>query len=324
MGYKNITKCKNMKYNFLNFPAIRFKRPSEKTLEAFSHAIVEKFDKYEDEGETWSSECFDAVLDGNFEKLKQLEKGRGRFSYTDLILDYVVDNFTLKETNWTKGVFENFSKDVVNNSRFYKKIDFDFDKGEMILHTIYGKLKINTLTKMFPSMSKNSDYMQTKNRHQHCHQDSVAMLKSIKSDSCRLATGYISTSGEGNYYLHSWIEIDLNGEPSVIDTTRNIVMSKRDYYLMRNVKGSVHKISRDKYLEDEPKIKYICRYNGWFSKLYLANSSRALEVYKILVQMEQRKKENDPLYQAAKHFYDSMTKYHQTPDSSKDPIQKQG
>lgn len=303
-------------FQFINFPAIRFKRPTAETLDEFSRVVVDKFDHQEDLGQAWRSACWNAFLNGDNDKLQELQREHGAFYVSDRLLDFLIDEFTLKDGTKSQMTMENIADDIVKYSKFYKFISFDFEKGQIIIRTTKGTFKANKLTKVFPKLLEKTDYLETDQRHQHCHVDAISLLKNLE-DKCVLATGYVTDSGKFAKYLHSWIEIDIHGEPFVIDTTRNLLMRKRGYYMIYNIDGPVHKISKKAFLKDEPKLKRLTDYNDWFSKLYLANRRQALEVSDILKDLEEKRKMEDPLYQAAKHFHDCMVKHLETKPKKK-------
>ena len=293
---------------FVNFPVIRFKRPTAETLGEFSRLVEDKFDKQEELGQEWRSECWNAFLNGDGEKLKELQQQKGTFYASDRLLDFLIDEFTLKESNLSPDILESIANDIVKYSKFYKSISFDFDRCQIIIKTKSGTFKANKLTKVFPVLAEKTDYLETSQRHQNCHVDCISLLKNLE-DKCKIATGYVTDSGKFAKYLHSWIELDIHGEPFVIDTTRNLLMRKRGYYMVHNIDGAVYKISKKTFLKDEQKLSVLTHYNDWFSKLYLANRHQAMQVYDILVQLEEKRKQEDPLYREAKHFHDSMVKH---------------
>ena len=292
---------------FINFPAIRFKRPTAETLDEFLRVLVDKFDKQEELGEKWRSACWNAFLNGNGDEIKRLQAEHGAFYASDRLLNFLIDEFTLKDSNITPEIMEDIARDIVKYSKFYKNISIDFERGQIIIKTTSGKFRANKLTKVFPKFLEKTDYLETPQRHQNCHIDSISLLKTLE-DKCVLATGYVTDSGKFAKYLHSWIEVDLKGETFVIDTTRNLLMRRRGYYMINNIDGMVHKISKETFVKDEPKISILTGYNDWLSKLYLANRKQALQVCEILEELEEKRKNEDPSYKEAKELHDLMIK----------------
>ncbi len=82
--------------NFLNFPAIRFKRSSMKNLDVFYNVIYQKFKTEEDEGEKWKDECYQALIDNDEERIRELEK-KGKITFIGDVIDILLDRFTLSE-----------------------------------------------------------------------------------------------------------------------------------------------------------------------------------------------------------------------------------
>lgn len=268
--------------NFLNKPAIRFKRPKAETLDAFYADIYKKFKEDEDAGEIWKNEVFDALINKDRDKFNQLVKEGGKVIYYDEVIDILIDKYTLAG-GITEEEQENYKR-VILEGEFVKDIEFKHNPEQIIFTTESGKYKVSKLSDIFKPFKKYRD-IENENRHGLCHSQAVGISISLR-DKNKIATGYIYTFGEGFKVLHSWIEIKIDGQDYVIDVSRNMIAPKKFYYLIRNIEGSVYKISSETMKKEKEIFDYLKKENVWLSKIYLSNRRQALQVYKILKDKE--------------------------------------
>lgn len=288
--------------NFLNYPAIRFKRTSMQNLETFYEVVYHKFKIEEDEGEKWKDDCYDALIAGDDKRLEELKKERGRVIFIDEVIDILIDNFT-KEGGLSEEEKQSY-RETILKSKYIKDIEYKENPAQIVFHTKIGTFKASKLSDVFPIFKKFPG-IETDERHHTCHSSSIDVSTTI-SDKNKVATGYIYTFGEGCKYLHSWIELKIGTRMFVIDTTRNLLMPRKGYYYIRNITGPVYKISSETLEKEEYIRDKLGESNEWLNKLYLSNRHQAKVVYRMILDEEERKKIEDPLYVAAKHFHDSM------------------
>lgn len=290
--------------NFLNLPAVRFKRPNAKNLESFYADVFKEFSTMQDEGEKWKDEAYDALIADDKEKLAKLSKEGGKIIFIDDAIDVLIDQYMM-----AGGISEEEAeshKATILKGGYIKDIEFKHNPEQIVFKSKIGTFKASKLSDIFP-VFKNIPQLETSERHGKCHMASIDLSINI-SNKNKVATGYFYTFGEGCKYLHSWIEFKMDGRDFVIDTTRNLLMPKKFYYYIRNITGPVYKISSETLQKEEDIFDYLISHNEWLSKLYLSNRHQALQVYRILKREEERKRNADPLYVAAKHFRESMVK----------------
>ena len=290
--------------NFLNLPAVRFKRPKYETLESFYAAIFKKFKTDEENGMIWRQIASRALMVDDKDFVKELEKEGGKITFIDQIIDQLIDNYML-----VGGIQEEDAmlyKNTILKGGYIKEIEFKHNPEQIVFKSRIGTFKATKLSDVM-LWFKDFPNIETRERHCKCHSSSIMVSNSI-DDRHKIATGYVYEFGEGSKYLHSWIELKIDGRDFVIDTTRNLLIPKKFYYYIRNIKGTVYKISGDTLKKEYHIIEYLTNHNPWLSKLYLSNRHQALQVYKILKEEEERKQLEDPLYAAAKHFREAMVK----------------
>lgn len=290
--------------NFLNFPAIRFKRPNPENLESFYADIFKKFGTDEDAGQEWEQKAYDALIKDDKEEIKRLEKEGGRIIFTDEVIDILIDKYMLDG-----GISDEEAeshKQTILKGGYIKDIEFKHNPEQIVFKSKIGTFRASKFSDIFPIFKKIPEFGTT-DRHSKCHSASIE-LSTIISNKNRVATGYAYTFGEGSKFLHSWVEVKLDGRMFVIDTTRNLLIPRKFYYYIRNIRGPVYKISSETLIKDETMRDELNAENEWLNKLYLSNRHQAIQVYKLIVAERDRKKMEDPLYVAAKHFRESMVK----------------
>lgn len=270
--------------NFLNFPAIRFKRSSMKNLDDFCDAVYKKFKTDEEEGEKWKDECYDALVKDDKDRIKELEK-KGQITFVGDAIDILLDKFSM-ETPISDEEFEGY-KETILKCKAIKDLEYKKNPIQIVFKTTIGDFKASKLTDIF-SKFKLIPGIETRERHGCCHSASIDVSTTV-SNKNKVATGYYYTFGEGAKYLHSWVEVKLGNVPFVIDTTRNLLMPKKGYYFVRNIEGPVYKISsgtlkREKHIRD-----CLLEENEWLNKLYLSNRHQAKQVYKLIMKQKSEK-----------------------------------
>ena len=292
-----------MYFNFLNFPVIRFTRPTAETLDSFYALIYKKFKTDEDTGNDWKEQCMDALEANDAAKIKELEKQGGKIIFIDDIIDILIDNYTRNDSNLD---FEYFKNLVLKNPKYIKDIEFKDNPKQIVFTSTEGVFRASKLSDIFP-VFKDFPNIENADRHGKCHQDSMVVSEALQDDN-KVATGYIYTFGEGEKALHSWVEVTIDGKPFVVDTTRNLLMPRKFYYMIRNINGPVYKISK-RTLEREKQIfDFLHMENEWLIKLYLSNRHQALQLYKVLQQTKEQEKMQDPLYAAAKNMSEGFNR----------------
>lgn len=97
-----------------------------------------------------------------------------------------------------------------------------------------------------------------KERESGCHGLSIYLSKILHNYinmPNNLITGYPSYYIDKNKYLHSWIELNVDGELKVMDSTNNVVMNKDAYYKIKNIKEQeiLSIISSENIVSDDKK-----------------------------------------------------------------------
>lgn len=277
-----------MYHNFLNHPAVRFKKASMKNIEAFYDALNTKFYLEEEKGLAWIDECIDAHEKSDDKKLKQLTS-KGRFlTPGKFVIKTMIHNFTL-DNGMSHDFFEELKAAVLNDNPNMTDIVIQENPTLALIFKFGEKeVKFFKLSDAFEWFKTFPD-IENHNRGGRCH-DSAVMVSTALDDKNYVATGYVHSFGRGHKYLHSWVELEYNGKQCVIDTTLNLFTRKSYYYDLMDVKGVVYKIPSKTIKNEIEIIRELTHENQWLSKLYLSNRHQALAFYKIL---KEKEKENN-------------------------------
>ena len=265
--------------NFLNRPAIRFKKPKNETLEEFRAKIYKIFITDENSGQKWKDDCYDALASGNKDEIERLKKEGGNFDIICDSIDILIDNFTRDDNN-TDFSFE-FYKNMILKDKFFKNIEFKTKPfKQIVFDTQKGVFKVTQLSNLFAVFKERFPQIESKLRHRNCHSDSICAALMLE-DKCKVATAYNYTFGEGQKFLHTWVEAGIGKQNTkyCIDLTRNILVKKEFYYMIRNIKGPVYKISNQTLAKEVDVYCKLHSVDPWLLKVYLTNRPVAKRIY---------------------------------------------
>ena len=65
-------------------------------------------------------------------------------------------------------------------------------------------------------------------RYGKCHERSLELAYS--SEKAKVITGYVNFNGM--HYLHSVVELELDGQVCILDWTKNLIINKKDYIIL--------------------------------------------------------------------------------------------
>ena len=261
--------------NFINFPYIKFSK-------AKIHNWAKK--KY---------------IDSETEKLKQVQD-----SYSRYILLYSRKNeFAASALNQvykfdtTKSTLYNLIKSFTYKK--FDKISFGFlvqmfaDMGievKIVDDELFVKMEslefsVRKFSKFEPEILNQLTDLEEPDRIGKCHPYGVITARYYhkkKAYKTNLVTGRIYQFSPQAKYLHSWVEIEKDGETMVIDPTRNAVYSKEAYYFVNNV-SNVVKVSSEELEKDFDIIKALTDYDNYVVKVYYENPENGRKLYNKLV-----------------------------------------
>lgn len=198
------------------------------------------------------------------------------------LMNYAMDDFIadsticpLDEELWrkkaesVKRASNGWLKQIIKNG---DKIDFIAEDD---------KFQIEILSKKYPFIKEWLPEIENESRYGACHNDAV-VLAIMTPEECNVVTGYVSPLTDKVRYLHSWVEINSKDGEKVMDPSRNLFISKKDYYELRDIQGAVYKLSNTTIKADLKMLDYLKSKNWLYLKLYLSNRPLALSAYEKL------------------------------------------
>lgn len=279
-------------FNFINYPVVRFKKAHLNKEYIYKYFITD-----EQENNAWRDSIIDAVRESDIGKANKLLAG-AKISLNNYMLRDLFTKFTYDEPNME--FIEKILKDLIKgNPKTYKTVEMDSDK--IIIESAEGMIIAAKLTSYFPAFKDILPDIGNEKRVGKCHTYAIKTAISWNLPiPIKVATGYIKPFSNKDKILHTWLEIVDENKNYVLDPSRNLLMNKKAYYINNAVSSSVYKISKETIRQEEDIIYDMARYGSGLSKLYFANRNQALAIYKQLLKEEQKEREADPLYQAAK------------------------
>lgn len=147
-----------------------------------------------------------------------IETQKGKMEFTSIV-DFLNKKELEKISNNSN---DSFNKENLNNKNYQKEKDNNEKEDvDELIHSYIIRLK------------------RKEGRRKRCHGLSIKgseILKKFYSIDNKVVTGYAYENIDKVRYLHSWIELEEDGEQYVIDSTLNIVMNKEGYYLLMHIK----------------------------------------------------------------------------------------
>ena len=260
--------------NFINFPYIKFSKADlcnwakKKYIDSETTKVnraQEKFSKYM---LLYSSEKENTAKALNliyrFDPMKN--------SLYNLIRSFTYKTFDKISFNYLVEMFSDMGLhiDIEGDELVVRKYDFSFS--------------VMKLSKMEPEILKTLPDIEDPERRGKCHPYGVltALHFHKKQYKTQLVTGRIYQLSPGAKYLHSWVEIEKDGQILVIDPTKNAVMSKQAYYFINNVSSTVRLDASD-VKKDFHIIEALTKYDNYVVKVYYENPKNGRKLYEKLV-----------------------------------------
>lgn len=244
-----------------------------------SHNGLKKvFYDEEHEGFLWRMKFIEAYFNGDFNLAEKLAQGED-ISIEKFYIDTMLDNFTANREVFLSMLGD----DYFTHCDFIKCVTYDENNIEIYLENgVISAVKISSAIpqtiKMFPDINK-------MDRIGKCHMHCVTFAKNFDLE-CAVASGYVAPLAQKNRNLHSWIEFNFCGEDVVLDFTKGLMFNKSGYYLLKNIRGPVQRVSRERIVKDLKMLQYFANVEPFLNKLYFANRQQAVYVYNKFMECE--------------------------------------
>ncbi len=105
----------------------------------------------------------------------------------------------------------------------------------IFIQTQNMNINVIKFSKLFCSLQKMLDEINSNNRYHECHQSSFIICLDLPENiNSTLVTGYIYSFANKCKFLHSWVEIDMEGKQFALDYTINAACNIEGYYYLRH------------------------------------------------------------------------------------------
>ena len=144
-----------------------------------------------------------------------------------------------------------------HNGQVIKRV-YPKKRGWNIVDRDGNLIKIALVSKSMPSLTKEIvDRLESGTKRMgYCHYDSMQLVRYILNKDANVVTGNVAYFHDEDSYSHSWIEYKSQKENKdmVLDFTMNAIMTKEDYYRLRNPQV-LSVVSREKIKEAIEELK---------------------------------------------------------------------
>lgn len=185
-----------------------------------------------------------------------IECGATKLYYEDYIIEYIINECT-KSTN-TPEKKEELLKSLLTRKyvkKAYIEHNSEFNLPEIIIETSEETINVIEFSKISNKIKEMIPFIETDGRMGKCFDLSYLTCINLGKPN-ELVTGHIYGYSDKSPFLHSWVETTLKGKEYVIDATRNAIINKEGYYLLKHAEP-IAKISDDTIRQDIHKYKGI-------------------------------------------------------------------
>lgn len=224
-------------------------------MKNYNILFEERFSKSQKYDENFSDLFNTKGLKEAIEYLKSI--GATKLDIENYYIKYTINRWTQNDLNEAekKELIEKLKelKDYVIDVKFEENKKFNV--SEVVIETIDGTIRAIQFSKFKPNVKKYIPNIEDKTRYGNCYIFSFYISIGIPFKNY-LTTGYVYGYSDKSKFLHSWVEVNLDGEDYVIDATLNAMVNKEGYYLMENAKP-INKISKQTLIDDLDNYKII-------------------------------------------------------------------
>ena len=209
------------------------------------------FNKPFNKSTEWDRKYIDLKIRGNKEEIdKFLKETNVKELYdTEYTIQWLIYNYTLIPQN------KDLINQIINELLISKSItnakivhNDRYNTNELVLDTNKGKIKTMILSEVIPGVKELIPEIETNQRKGKCFYNSITLSTNLEKDN-KLVTGYIYGQSDKAKYLHSVIEMNLDGIDYIIDVSSNSIINKDEYNLIKNFE-ELNKINNKDINED--------------------------------------------------------------------------
>ena len=248
--------------------------------------LKERFEKSENKGKKWRKDF--ETWQNEKEPMRFLHFYTKGYAFTKIeswreLLHGLVNIFSLSDVS--DNDFDDLTDYVLKSQKYFIR-DIKRENRDVLLVTLRKgnkTLQFQTITSLYPDIDKFMPDLKTPKRERKCHKLSrnLAIQHHLENINAEVVTGVVNRLSPKFKYLHSWVEIEVDGEKIALDPTENIILAKEDYdkyYCVQELERISGKTLYDEKVIFLDLITKDCAY----SKLYLCSHAEALQAWKDL------------------------------------------
>ena len=252
----------------------KLETPKNQADRTFEQLFIE----YEKEGQEWKERYFKAIADGDNETLEALideAKQVGDVYRNDNDINNFISYFTSSAFSYGDMMNKIVRMETMPE---IDKVEYNAPNGVLKIYTKNGYvpgdlITVNMLSKSLRWFRYDEEITSLTRRVGQCHHRSLELADNLKYElnlSPTIVTGQASSLAEKCNVLHTWLEVQIQGKPYVLDYTMNALIDKDAYYKIKHVKeNETCRISYEDYMYDKPIIRPLLESKDLKYKQYL-------------------------------------------------------
>ena len=195
---------------------------------SLSNSFNKLFIEPDEMSNDWDNKIFKYHELGDYKKLEEHIETAKELYLDERQICTAINAFTLKTES---------RNEKIRLLKGLKKADFVKDlkatESSLIIRLKNGEIRAYKLTGIIPALKKEDEDIETERRIGKCHEKSIKISNSMEIPN-EVVTGFVFGYSDKSKYLHSWVELNYEGNDMVIDYTLNVFMNKEGYYLMQH------------------------------------------------------------------------------------------
>ena len=249
-------------------------KPRNQADETFEQLFIEA----EKQGQEWKEKYYKALSSGDVETLETLiaeAKEVGDVYKNDNEINNFISYFTSSAFSYGEMMNKIVALETLPE---VDKVEYNAPNGVLKIYTKNGYVSgdlitVNLLSKSLRWLRYDEEITSLTRRVGQCHHRSLELADNLKYElnlSPVIVTGQASSLAEKCSVLHTWLEVQIQGKPYVLDYTMNALIDKEAYYKIKHVKeNETCRIDYGDYMYDKPIIRPLLESKELKYKQYL-------------------------------------------------------
>lgn len=266
-----------MQKSFVRYIGLRFKKAR------FHSWAKKRYIDAENRAEEYVRLKYSKMKDLNTMSTEEFDSIQNEFKFEPhyYLIMQMLNEFTLAEPNFETI---NSTASLLNGiaNIIYDDNSFVFDAEGL---TFIAK----KLTHEFPELKRYLTDIENRTRVKKCHPYSVVLANFLEinnsDNACKisLVTDRIYQLSHKAKFLHSWVEVEIDGNCYVLDSTKNLIIDRDAYYEICHVQQP-EKVDSKQLLKDYKLIRKLTDYDEYLVKVYYENAENGRVLYDTLVE----------------------------------------